>query len=265
MDNYPTHFTIVVADIERFSSRDDGMQEYVRRSFYELCRKAFEAAGVPWPQVRPRHTGDGDRGDGSVFLVPAAIPKVRVVEDFVERLHAALRRHNRRASADACIRLRVAIHAGEVTQDDEGRSGADTIIACRLVDTPVSRTVLAAAERAALVLIVSDVIYQGTVRHRLGAIDPTTYEPVHVEVKEMSRGAWIHVPGYSTPPGLTAADHAAPTPSGGDRAAGSAARSGPAGTPAAGGVWVQTVEGDFVQGIQIKQAAAGAPREGNDR
>lgn len=195
MVSHPSYFTIVVADIEKFGQRDNLIQNYLRNAFYRIAQESFEAAGVDWARLQV-----GDRGDGALFLVPAEVPKARLVDVFVNRLHVSLSHHNRQSSPSAQMRIRLAIHAGEVTLDENGRSGGDTITACRLVDSDVSRAYLSAATQAHLVLIVSASIYLGTVRHGYGAIDPDSYTPVHVTVKELADQAWIHVPGYSTPP-----------------------------------------------------------------
>lgn len=41
---------------------------------------------------------------------------------------------------------------------------------------------------------VSDVVYTGIVTQRYRRLDPTTYEPQHVAVKELSTRAWVHIP-----------------------------------------------------------------------
>lgn len=45
-----------------------------------------------------------------------------------------------------------------------------------------------------LVLVVSDVIYQGIVKHAYGGIEPTRFQPVWASAKETSVRAWLHVP-----------------------------------------------------------------------
>jgi hypothetical protein len=60
-----------------------------------------------------------------------------------------------------------------------------------------------------LVLVVSDVIYQGIVKHRYGVIDPARFQPVWISVKETSSRAWLHTPGtdQGTAPVPAAAIH----------------------------------------------------------
>ncbi len=201
----------------------------------------------------------GDRGDGALFLVPAEVPKVQLVDVFVDQLQVLLGHHNRQSSQTAQMRLRLAIHAGEVTLDENGRSGGDTITACRLVDSDISRACLAAAPRAHLVLIVSASIFNGTARHGHGAIDPETYARVHVAVKELSDHAWVHVPGYSTPPvpaGSLEPEPAAPAVPPPQLPPPPAGAIPP---PPSGAIWIQTVAGDFVNGIQVKLTSPNPP------
>jgi len=259
--SHPSYFTIVVADIEKFGQRDNVIQNHLRKAFYRVTQESFEAAGVSWATVQV-----GDRGDGALFLVPAEVPKAQLVDAFVSHIHMSLSHHNRQSSSSAQMRMRLAIHAGEVTLDENGRSGGDTVTACRLVDSDVSRACLSAAVRAHLVLIVSASIYQGTVRHGHGAIDPDTYAPVHVAVKELADRAWVHVPGYSTPPVPAEAHAPEVVPAGGQ--APETTPTGPQPPPAdqpQGTVWVHTVEGDFIYGTQIKLTPQSPPRDPDGR
>lgn len=249
MVSHPSYFTIVVADIEKFGQRDNVIQNHLRGAFYRIAKESFEAAGVDWATLQV-----GDRGDGALFLVPAEVAKAQLVDVFVSQLHGSLSHHNRQSSPSAQMRMRLAIHAGEVTLDENGRSGGDTITACRLVDSDVSRAYLSAADRAHLVLIVSASIYQGTVRHGHGAIDPDTYAPVHVAVKELADQAWVHVPGYATPPVPVQAQASEAAPAG---------QQSPPPDQQPGPVWVRTVEGDFSYGTQIKLTPLNPPRDQN--
>jgi hypothetical protein len=68
------------------------------------------------------------------------------------------------------------------------------ILAFRLLDADVVRARLTQTV-ADLVLIVSDAIYQGIVKHGYGRIDPAVFQPVWVTAKETNARAWLHIPG----------------------------------------------------------------------
>lgn len=89
-----------------------------------------------------------DRGDGVFILIPSAVPKVR-------------------------IRLRIALHAGEVHYDSHGVAGMAITHAFRLVDQPMFKAAL--ADSAGLLgVIVSEWFYDEVVRH-YPAAEPDSY------------------------------------------------------------------------------------------
>src|SRR5262249_37402348 len=148
-----------------------------------------------------------DRGDGIILLVPAYVPPPSLIDPFVAQLDGVLRQHNELSSAEAAIRMRVSVHAGLLDRDETGWVGPAINTAARLVHAQVMRAVLAAAERANTALIVSDEIHRSVVVQRHIGLDTATFQPVRVVAKEVDARAWVHVPGYATPPGLeTAAD-----------------------------------------------------------
>lgn len=209
MEQYPTHQSVLAFDVEGFSDphRDDTARTAVREAVYALFQDACAAASVPWSECELN-----DRGDGAIVVVSSAVSKVLLLDPLFSCLLSALTEHNRRAALAERIRLRVALHAGEVTRDSHGLSGnADVILACRLLDSAQLRTTLGNTG-GPLAVIVSDTIYSGIVRHRYRGIDPAEYHPVSVTVKKTTANAWIHVPGDPTAPRFTPdiARHPAP-------------------------------------------------------
>ncbi len=55
-----------------------------------------------------------DRGDGVLVIIPASMPSATVIDPLLDRLRGGLRHHNRVSADSAGIRLRVAIHSGQV-------------------------------------------------------------------------------------------------------------------------------------------------------
>jgi tetratricopeptide (TPR) repeat protein len=201
MEQYPTHQSVLAFDVEGFSDphRDDNARTAIREAVYALFQDACTAASVPWGECELN-----DRGDGAIVVVSSAVSKVLLLDPLLSCLLSALAEHNRRAVLAERIRLRLALHAGEVTKDSHGLSGnADVILTCRLLDAPQLRATLVNSQ-SPLAVIVSDPVYSGIVRHRYRGIEPATYHPVSVTVKKTTANAWIHVPGD------TAAPHFAP-------------------------------------------------------
>lgn len=166
----------------------------MRAACYRTVRESFAAAGIPWEACDCE-----DRGDGAILAVPAEIPKVLLLDPVPELLCVAVTEHNRGAPLDHRIRLRVAVHAGEVTRDEHGLCGNDLVLTCRLLDADELHGALAQAD-VPVALIVSAHVYDSTVRHRYRGIDATAYHPVAPTVKTTRLQGWIHLPGSTTPP-----------------------------------------------------------------
>jgi tetratricopeptide (TPR) repeat protein len=198
---YPTHQSLVVFDVEGYGDphRDDSALAAVRAGVYRAVQESFASAGVPWDACVL-----DDTGDGALVLVPPEISKVLLLDPLLGSLSAALTEHNRHARLAERIRLRLAIHAGEVTMDEHGMSGTDLIVASRLLDADELRGALRHSP-VPLAVIVSDHIYNGIVRHGYRNIDPANYHPVSIRVKRTRLPAWIHLPGTTAPPVIPSA------------------------------------------------------------
>ncbi|GGP63571.1 hypothetical protein [Saccharothrix coeruleofusca] len=181
----PEHRSILVVDIAGFGRWSDPEQITAREVLAGAMKAGFRAAGVWWSDLAVQ-----DRGDGMAVLVPAWVSKVDLLDPVLPHFVGLLRRHNDAVGPDPRIRVRVSLHAGEVHRDAHGWVGGDLNTACRLVDSDPLREHLAASTGDA-VLVVSDLIYQGVVRHAYRGLDPTSYHPVHIAVKEVRTTAWL--------------------------------------------------------------------------
>jgi hypothetical protein len=105
------HRTLVVVDVEGFGDprRTSRNQVAVRDGLWRAAKRAFRQAGIRWAGCHRE-----DRGDGVLILAPAHVPKGRFVDALPRALVTALEEHNRGCSADERMRLRMAVHAGEV-------------------------------------------------------------------------------------------------------------------------------------------------------
>ena len=147
-----------------------------------------------------------------IILVPAAVSKADVIDLALPSLTAALHKHNSAATQAPRIRLRVAVHAGEVLRSRVGGVGTDLNLACRLVNSQPLYHELTRQPQADMVLAISDVIHQAVVRHGHRGTNPTEYSPVHVVAKEVQTHAWgTHPRHHDNPP--TAKTHPATPPS----------------------------------------------------
>lgn len=194
----PTHHTIVVVDVEGFGHRrrTNPHQRGVRDGLHHVMQTAFDNVGVPWADCYHE-----DRGDSVFILAPASTSKAVFVETLPPTLITALRIHNDTHPDAQRIRLRMALHAGEVHYDDHGVASASLNLAFRLLDAKPLKSALAASP-GVLAVITSDWYFEDVVRHTPGAA-PTTYRPVHVTEKETTTIGWITLPDHPYPPDTT--------------------------------------------------------------
>lgn len=191
----PQYRPIVVIDLVGSSRWNDRTQLRARAELQEMVEAAFRVANVD-----RRGLVMEDRGDGMIMLISATVSKVRLLDPMVPCLTISLEEHNR--TAYPRLRVRMAMHAGEVIRGKYGWIGSDLNLACRLANSPSLYRELRACPRTHLVLIVSDVIHQAVVRHGHRNINPASYTPVHVAVKEVNTRAWLHNPCRQLTPSL---------------------------------------------------------------
>jgi class 3 adenylate cyclase len=157
----------------------------VRDGLYRVMRQAFVDAGIPWDDC-----DRGDRGDGVLVLVPADVPKGLLVESLPSALVAGLREHNGAHPGPEQIRLRMALHAGEVCYDEHGVTAASINLAFRLLEANPLRAALAGSP-GVLAVIASSWFFEEVVRHSSVV---ARYCLVEVAVKETTTTGWVCVP-----------------------------------------------------------------------
>lgn len=188
------HGTILVVDVERFGNprRIDVHRESVRAGLRAALATAFDEAGVDRSDWR-----DQDTGDGMLLLGPPELVKGPFVANLPRALAEALRVHNAAHPPAEQIRLRMALHSGEVIFDEHGMTGHAIILANRLLDSTPLRAALAESP-GVLALAVSSWFYDNVVRQH-PASAPRTYRPAWVTVKEVDTEAWIALPDAPYP------------------------------------------------------------------
>lgn len=187
----PVHRTILVLDIVEFAhpQRTDPARLRLREELYELIHETLVAAGVD-----PEHAPGVDLGDGVMVLLDPQLAATRVVEVVVGRLGTSLASLNRRAPGNERLRLRVAVHRGEVLMDAHGFVGAALIEASRLSNAAALREQLDGTA-ADLGLIVSDQVWKQLTGSRQDPPGPGVYQPVSLSTHDAIVRAWLQVPG----------------------------------------------------------------------
>jgi len=188
------HRTILLVDVEAFSnsSRTNLHRLAVRAGLYQALQQALNTSGIPWGRCHAE-----DRGDGILVLAPPELPKAPFAETLPAELAAALQRHNATHQEAERIRLRMALHAGEIHYDSHGVAAASLNLAFRLLDSPALKGALAESP-GVLALIASEWFFEEVIRHTPVA-NPATYRPIQVNVKETSAFAWIALPDHPYP------------------------------------------------------------------
>jgi tetratricopeptide (TPR) repeat protein len=189
------HRAIVCVDVQGYGdrSRTNPDQIAVRDGLYSALEYAFSNSGVPWEDCYHE-----DRGDGVLILVPPEVTKDLLVTGVLEDLSAALLEHNRQHGPRVRIRLRMAVHAGEVHHDKHGVAATAINVAFRLLEAESLKRELATTS-GVLAVIASQWFYDEVIRHTPTS-RPEAYRRVHISVKETETTAWICLPGHPDPP-----------------------------------------------------------------
>ncbi|MET9227277.1 hypothetical protein [Lentzea sp. NPDC003310] len=179
---------VLTLDVRSFSGLSNTSMLTTRKSLYRIVIESFGAGGVRWNDCAHE-----DRGDGILVVVPATVPKTAVLGPVLTEL---MRRVGEApANPDGTgMEVRVAAHGGEIHRDVKGFAGSDVILPFRLLDSQVLRDALAGTT-ARCVVMVSDSLYESTVRHDYPGMAGRVFQPVEVRVKETTVRAWLHVPG----------------------------------------------------------------------
>ncbi|MBO2458619.1 hypothetical protein [Actinomadura violacea] len=178
------HRALLCVDVESYGGRANWDQLAVRAGLFDALDAALAESGVPahWRTCE-------DRGDGALVLVTPEVPKERLAGPFPEHLAARIERHNAAAEPGARIRLRAALHAGEVHYDDRGVAGTAVNVAFRLLEAAPLKAALRTSP-GVLAVIASDWIYQEVVQQNR-TCRAAAYQRVRVSVKETRAPAWV--------------------------------------------------------------------------
>ena len=180
------HRAIVCVDMEGFGDRrrTNPDQVMARDGLYRALSQAFARSGLYWEDCYHE-----DRGDGALILIPSDVPKSLLVTDVPRELAAALSEHNQAHDRQARIRLRLAVHAGEIHHDAHGVTGTAINVAFRLLEAAPLKRALAGSS-GVLAVIASRWFFEEVIRHT-PASGPASYRRVPIAVKETQDSAWI--------------------------------------------------------------------------
>ncbi|HTR91089.1 MAG TPA: cyclic nucleotide-binding domain-containing protein [Trebonia sp.] len=207
--------TVLLTDVVGFGAlhRSDRDRQIIRLAGLEMMRSSL---GTLWEACIPE-----DRGDGLLIVVPPQVPTAKIIECMHRELPDKLRLHNRTYNEPARFQLRIAANVGPVTSDSLGMSGEAIIRTARLVEAPPVKEAMAATG-CGLGIVVSEFVYETTVRQDSDFIDIDEYRQIAVVLKEFKSTAWLRLVDVSPPArDPLGAKHPAVRTVAGDLAAGS--------------------------------------------
>ena len=190
------HRTIVCVDVEGFGARHRTHPDQVaiRSGLYGALQRAFARPGMGWEDCYRE-----DRGDGALILVASEVPKALLAAGVLGELCGSVREHNQAHDHAARMRLRLALHAGEICHDAHGVTGAAINVAFRLLEAEPLKQALAGSP-GVLAVIASRWFFEEVIRHT-DACAPASWRRVRVRVKETREDAWICLPDAPYPAG----------------------------------------------------------------
>jgi hypothetical protein len=143
------------------------------------------------------------------------VPKSVLAAGVPGELAVAVRAHNQVHDLDARMRLRLALHGGEVLHDAYGVTSTAVNLAFRLLEAGPLKQALAGSP-GVLAVITSAWFYEEVIRHT-EACAPATWRRAHVTVKETREDGWISLPDAPYPADQDAALPPAPSAAAGLR------------------------------------------------
>ncbi|GHH13107.1 hypothetical protein [Streptomyces lanatus] len=186
------HYELVISvDARRSGEYGDVDKPRMRARIYRVLESAFSHAKVPRDAVHLE-----DRGDGVLVSVAGRVAVTRLLGLWMVEVHENLRDENRDLAVP--LGLRIGMHVGPVRHDARGISGRAVDLACRLADSSVARRLLD-TEKADLVLVTSQSLYEDVVDAGGKFIEPAHYAPARLELKEGEVTAWFRLPGRPAP------------------------------------------------------------------
>jgi hypothetical protein len=191
----PDYRALMSVDIEKSAGRGDAAMAATKRFLGEAMQASFRASGLSWDDCHQTDLGDGLR-----LVFGRDIAKSKLLEPFLSEMATRFLAHNRSSPSREQMRLRVAMHAGEVRMADGEVIGAPLETLARLLDAPPLKAALSAAPASRTVALgMSQHFYDEVVARDHPGIASDLFVRAPFTVKETESTIWLHVPGYSVP------------------------------------------------------------------
>jgi class 3 adenylate cyclase len=188
---------LLSVDVEKSSARGRLPRNDVRKVLREAVADSLARNSISWADCFIH-----DLGDGLTVIAPPSTAKADLLNTVIYDLALRLRQHNYAEGSGSrkLIRVRVALHAGEVELSDDGLfTGRPLEVLARLLDAVELRGALQAAPAdTPLALIMSGHYYDDAVKYGSLSVLPEDFASRRVGVKEFEGEAWLFVPAFAT-------------------------------------------------------------------
>ncbi|MFF4323291.1 hypothetical protein [Streptomyces sp. NPDC001568] len=196
-DDVPQEYALLVIDMKDYSKIPEAKMAPTLADLESILSTVFEQCGIN--DVATLDNAVKDRGDGSIYLLPAR-HAARLVDPFLGHLKLALeRREQSRLASSPSIRLRASVHVGPlVLPDHRGDAAVD---ACRLVESVAVRRAMDAALDNDLPLaaaVSAPVFDRSVLAQRTKTLKPRDFHEATALVNGkpgFKEPCWLHVPG----------------------------------------------------------------------
>lgn len=185
-----SHRLLLAVDVQGYSGAATETQRQNQMTLTRLLDEAADDAGLD-----PERWQTQEHSDGILAVLPGGASGPRLVDSFMRYLNASLRAFNYNRAEHARLRLRAAVHLGDVVQGANGFTGSALAETARLLHYQSLRTTLAEAPNACLAVAVSAKVFD-VVRASYVSFRASEFRPVLVEEKEYRGQAWIWVPDF---------------------------------------------------------------------
>jgi hypothetical protein len=253
----------IAMDLEHYSQRPDSGQVEAQRAMSGLLREAGRHGALERAQWDIQQQGDGE-----LALLPPGIDEAYVVTSLMQQVTSGLHRYNRYASADARLRMRIAVHEGLTYLAESGFAGDAVNTVCRLRDAREAKMALRDA-RSDVVLIVSERIFRDVIcGDDSYDLPPASFRETEIVMadKGFRTVAFIYA-GQAAEDGRASTQTAEPTPAPAAQPARPPAQAAPAGS-ASFTFGDHTAVGDIAGGNMYKNVPgepARRPADGDPR
>ena len=197
MDSWYDYRALLACDIEGSAGRGETRLQEIRTALHSALCDSFDIADLDEKAFRWIDTGDGYH-----FIAPAGLPKASLLYPLLPELSARIRAHNQQARPDVQLRVRIALHAGEIRLDAAGTvSGSPLEVLARLLDSdPLRKAVRAGTRGTPVAAVLSQHYYEETVVHGYEGLEADAFTCADVQVKEYDKQAWLWYPGSPVGP-----------------------------------------------------------------